>query len=189
MMRTRLRPTPDAEGLRHLYSKRYSHTSAPDHVLRVAVTAALAEPVTPIGGVVADLSCGDAAIANLLASRRNARLVLGDLTPGHAITGPIEETISQIPDGSVDLFICSETVEHVDDPDAVLAAIRPRTSRLILSTPDGETDTRNPEHIWGWDSEAMGDMLRSAGFRPEIHTTLDLRPSGGWYSFQIWLCS
>ncbi len=179
---------PDVDELAKFYGARYDHTRWVDHVFRVGVSAGLAEPVVPVGGVVADLSCGDAAIANLLAKRRQARLILGDLSPGHGLTGPIEETVRTLAPDSVDLFIFSETIEHLDDPDAVLAAIRPVTKRLLLSTPDGECDTRNPEHVWGWDAQAMNGMLRTAGFTPEIQTTLDMRPSGGEYSFQIWLC-
>lgn len=186
MMRTRLRPMPSADELAAMYAEPHDHTKWDDHRFRVDVTSALAHHMLPQGGTVADLSCGDATIAMRLAASHNARLYLGDFAPGYAFEGPIEETIGQIPD--VDLFICSETIEHLDDPDAVLAQIRRKTTALLLSTPDGETGEGNPQHVWGWDSEAVEKMLRDAGFTPAVYNLLDLRPAGGVYAFQIWAC-
>jgi len=186
MMRQRLRPMPNKATLDTLYATPHQHARWDDHRIRVDVTSALAPYLIPDGGTVADLSCGDAVIAQRLAEFRNARLFLGDYAPGYEHTGPIEKTIHDIPD--VDAFICSETIEHLDDPDAVLAQIRRKTRTLLLSTPDGETDDRNPEHVWGWDAEAVDKMLRAAGFTPVVHTTVDIRPGGGEYAFQIWAC-
>jgi 2-polyprenyl-3-methyl-5-hydroxy-6-metoxy-1,4-benzoquinol methylase len=154
-------------------------------VFRVDVTSSIAYNILPYGGSVADLSCGDAVIAERLRETHNARLTLGDYAPGYNITGPIEKTIHDI--DPVDLFICSETVEHLDDPDAVLADIRRKCEWLILSTPDGE-DARinNPQHLWGWDAEAMEQMLRAAGFEPRMFTLVDPRFSGCQYAYQIW---
>lgn len=187
-MRKRLRPTPTPDELAQLYATPHRHTDFADHLVRVDVTTAIAHNMLQPGWVVADLSCGDAAIAERLQGSHGARLILGDYAPGYEHTGPIEETIHRIAD-PVDLFICSETIEHLDDPDKVVAAIREKTQRLVLSTPDGEEDDANPEHIWGWDGEAVGHMLVAAGFRPEIFTLLDLRPAGFVYAFQIWACS
>jgi 2-polyprenyl-3-methyl-5-hydroxy-6-metoxy-1,4-benzoquinol methylase len=186
MMRRRLRPTPTAEELRRLYPVPHDHLHWDDHVYRVDVTSAIAHHMLPDGGTVADLSCGNAMIARRLQQSHRARLTLGDLAPGYEHHGPIEETIDRIE--FVDLFICSETIEHLDDPDTVLAKIRRKTSRLLLSTPDGEVDDENPEHVWGWDAEAVEKMLHEAGFTSDVHTTLDIRPAGGVYAFQIWAC-
>lgn len=185
MMRKRLRPMPSPDELARLYAKPHQHVRWADHRIRVDVTTTLACHVARAGGTVADLSCGDGAIALALQST-GMRAILGDYAPGYPIQGPIEETIHRIE--PVDLYICSETVEHLDDPDSALAAIRQKTSTLVLSTPDGETDDSNPEHVWGWDAEAVEKMLRSAGFIPTSHTTLDLRPAGFVYSYQIWCC-
>lgn len=187
MMRKRLRPMPSTDELATLYAKPHDHTKWDDHIFRVDVTSALAHSLIPKGGIVADLSCGNAIIARRLKASHNARLILGDYAPGYDHHGPIEETIHQI-EPNVDLFICSETVEHLDDPDAVLAAIRSKARHLLLSTPEGEDHNRNPEHVWGWDSEAVEKMLCDAGFTPTIYNLLDLRPAGCEYAFQIWAC-
>lgn len=189
MMRKRLRPMPDHDELAKLYAEPHDHTEWDDHVFRVDVTSAIAHGMTPRGGVVADLSCGNALIARRLKESHQVTLVLGDLAPGYRFHGPIEETIHNLGPRSVDTFICSETIEHLNDPDGVLKLIREKTSgRLVLSTPEGEDDDHNPEHVWGWDSEAVEDMLVKAGFEPLIHNVLDLRPSGCEYAFQIWAC-
>jgi hypothetical protein len=185
-MRKRLRPMPTADELRRLYAVPHDHLVWEDHVFRVDVTSALAHHLVPQGGRVADLSCGNALIGRRLQASHGATLVLGDLAPGYEHCGPIEETVEQI--APVDLFVCSETIEHLDDPDAVLAQIRRKTDRLLLSTPDGEDDDSNPEHVWGWDAEAVEKMLRAAGFGPYVHTTVDVRPAGGVYAYQIWAC-
>jgi len=188
VMRQRLRPMPTAEDLAVLYAQPHQHERWIDHKIRVDVTTTLAGRMLRDRGVVADLSCGDAAIARRLARTHGARLILGDLAPGYERTGPIETTIHTLSRRQADLFICSETIEHLDDPDAVLTVIREKTDYLILSTPDGETDDRNPEHIWGWDAEAVEKILRDAGFTPLIHNTLDFRPAGYQYAYQIWTC-
>lgn len=188
-MRKRLRPTPTQDELDKLYAKPHNHLDFADHRVRVDVTSAIAHSMLPQGGTVADLSCGDALIARRLEDSHGARMILGDYAAGYEYTGPIEETIHKLDDKSVDLFICSETIEHLDDPDAVLAAIRAKTHRLLLSTPSGEMDDSNPEHVWGFDPEDVGGMLLIAGFHPEIFTLLDLRLSGFVYAFQIWACS
>jgi hypothetical protein len=187
MMRRRLRDMPTADELAKLYAVPHNHHLWVDHLYRVDVTSAMAGLLLPPGGRVADLSCGDAEIARRLEKSHGAHLQLGDFAPSYEHTGPIEKTIKKI--YPVDLFILSETLEHLDDPDAVLRAIRPKTGRLILSTPDGEDNDQNPEHVWGWDAEAVEDMLRKAAFKPQIHTTVDTRPSGAIYSYQIWACS
>lgn len=181
-MRVRLRPAHTPDQLTEIYAQPHDHTPWIDHHLRVGVTIEFCRWFNRCGvQSVADLSCGDATIARAL----NAETVtLGDFAPGYELTGPIEETIHSLQ--PVDLFVLSETLEHLDDPDAVLKEIRTKTRYLVLSTPEGETSAGNVEHYWGWDSAEVESMLAAAGFTPEIHTVLNLREYG--YDFQIWGC-
>lgn len=181
-----LRPAPTAEELPGLYPEPHDHTRFADHLYRVDVTTAIAGQLCWYECSVADLSCGDAAIAKALRATWSAKLVLGDVAPGYPLCGPIEETIHQIE--PVDLFILSETIEHVADPDRLLADIRGKAKQLVLSTPEGEDNDQNPQHVWGWDSTDMRAMLEAAGFTPKVHTLLDLRLSRFVYAFQIWAC-
>ena len=180
-MRVRLRPAYSDEELRAIYPLPHDHTRWPDHLVRVEETIELARQLCPLADSVADLSCGDAAIARAVATSKTA-LILGDLAPGYQLQGPIEETIHGI--GQVDLFICSETVEHLDDPDNVLANIRRHAAKLVLSTPLAETAPINPEHYWGWDEEGVRDMLKGAGWEPVLHWNV-LHPLA---HYQLWGC-
>lgn len=185
-MRRQLRPAPTRDELAGMYPAPHDHTVFTDHLYRVEVTAAIAAQMCWPGCRVADLSCGDAAIGYALRDRFGAAVQFGDVAPGYEFHGPIEETIHQIE--PVDLFVCSETLEHVADPDGLLAAIRSKAKQLILSTPEGEEDSSNPEHVWGWDSAEVRAMLERAGFVPKVYTLLDLRLSRFVYAFQIWAC-
>lgn len=180
-MRVRLRDAYTPAELQVIYPRPHQHDRWPDHRLRVDVTVQIARFLHPGGGTIADLSCGDAAIANAL----NAdRVILGDLAEGYEHHGPIEQTIDRIP--RVDLFVCCETLEHLDDPDRVLWKIRQRANTLVVSTPDGEQTGHNPEHYWGWDANGVYDMLTTAGFTPVVRTLLHLTQPAAAY--QIWGC-
>jgi hypothetical protein len=180
--RQRLRPAYSDGELAQLYAAPHDHRQWADHHLRVDVTAQVARWVAGDGvGIAADLSCGNGAI--LKATPAMVRH-FGDYAPGYEHTGPIEKTIKDIPE--VDLFICSETLEHLDDPDAVLGEIRAKSDTLVLSTPVDAWDDDNPEHYWAWSRDHVEGMLDLAGFTPLVYTELDFRPMGLKYSFGIW---
>lgn len=182
-MRARLRGPHDAATLADIYRTPHNHTRWSDHKVRVAVTIQLAHAMSGEVATAADLSCGDGAVLGTL---RVGRRYLGDYAPGYELTGPIEETALQIP--HVDLFVCTETLEHVDDPDLVLRTIRATTRDLVLSTPVDAWADDNPEHYWAWSRTDIEDMLHAAGFQVAMYNELDLRPGGGPYSFGIWGC-
>lgn len=178
-MRIRLRPKYSETDLAELYKTPHNHSKWIDHKVRVQVTLGVAALYPDIDSV-ADLSCGDAwIISNIQASNK----YIGDFAPGYPICGPIEETIETIP--PVDLFICSETIEHLDDPDLVLRSIRKKAKHLVLSTPSNEPNpSPNPEHYWGWDEKGVEKMLLDSGWKPDVFNHLQL--PGYVYNFQIW---
>jgi hypothetical protein len=128
-------------------------------------------------------------------------LILGDFAapePGRKTwptefdyVGPIEDTVAQLyrarRGNPVDVFVLSETIEHLEVPDLVLAQVRNVARQLLLSTPIGEVKpppgAGNPEHIWGWNQEDVRVMLDAAGWMAEERVDL-LLP--GTYSYQIW---
>ena len=181
MRRERLRDAYSPEILANHYAKPHRHFGNADHRLRVAVTIAVARSVGAVESV-ADLACGDAAIASAVNAPKR---YLGDFAPGYPIVGPIEQTINDIP--PVDLFVCTETIEHLDDPDAVLRAIRAKTRHLILSTPVGCFHDSNPEHYHAWDREAVEAMMAEAGFKAEVYSSVDFTGYGpDHYEFGVW---
>jgi hypothetical protein len=170
------------------YPHGYDHTVWPDHVERIAASVAFIRARMGVAGIrIADLSCGDGAIVAGLAS--GVRPVLGDLLFGHAdldLIGPAADTVELI--GQVDLLVCSETLEHLDDPGHFLRAARPQATRLFVSTPCGESGTGNPEHYWGWDQDGIRELLEDAGWEPYAQQ-LFTPEADSPYVFQFWLCS
>jgi hypothetical protein len=179
--RVRLRPAHTPERLAEIYATPHDHTRWEDHLVRVATTAAFARACAGRVGRAADLSCGDGTILWAVDAEEH---MFGDLAPGYPITGPIEQTIDQIP--PVDVFVCCETLEHVDDPDLVLKAIRAKTRGLVLSTPVDAWGDDNLEHYWAWSRAGVEGMLTAAGFQPRVYAELDFRSAGGVYSFGVW---
>lgn len=181
MSRVRLREAHTPEKLAELYAKPHDHSEWTDHLLRVDVTISVAR--WALGGLpsAADLSCGDGAVLRGLDAERR---IFGDFAPGWDLTGPIELTIDDI--APVGAFVCCETLEHLDDPDAVLAKIRAKAKTLVLSTPVEAWDDKNEEHYWAWDRAAVEDMLGSVGFSPAVYVELDLR-GVCQYAFGIWI--
>lgn len=191
MYRARLRWAYSPEELKQIYKTPHNSNNWSDHQVRVRQTIAMGKEakMPRHGGFIADLSCGNGLIATELASFFRAEPFLGDFAyaPGNLYTGPIEKTIDQL-GPNVNLFILSETIEHLDDPDSVLLKIRRRAGQLLLSTPIGETGTENPEHYWGWDQEAVARMLRNADWEPTMRIDLHFSNPDFPYNYQIWLC-
>ena len=178
-----LRPFYTPEELSRVYSEPYDSTKWPDHVLRVQYTAKLLREMDPES--VADLSCGDGEIVRQ--SGVTCPVTLGDYNGDYFYKGPIEETIEQI--SPVDVFVLSETLEHVERPGHLLEAIFRKCGRLLLSTPCGEDNDINPQHYWGWDVDGVSELLTWAGWSPkDCHEELWQAFPGGYnyYTFQIW---
>ena len=181
-MRQRLRPAYTPEQLAEIYSTPHQHAGWEDHRLRVQMTIAFASWFKDVNSI-ADLSAGDGAIINAIPATTR---YIGDFAPGYEFTGAIDETIDLIP--KVDLFICSETIEHLDDPEKTLAKIRAKTKTLIVTTPDSEANDGNPQHYWGWDSVGVRELLEGAGFKPVIYNSLEFKQGGFVYDYQMWGC-
>ena len=179
-MRIRLREAHSPEQLAQIYKTPHDHSKWFDHKIRVQATIALASYFGEVTSV-ADLSAGDATIINAIPAKER---YIGDFAPRYELQGSIDETIELIP--KVDLFICSETIEHLDDPETTLRKIRAKTKALILSTPDGETGQSNPEHYWGWDMQGVRELLTSTGFSPAVSSRLEFIEPAFTYNYQIW---
>lgn len=178
---TRLRPRYSEEQLQQIYAAPKRFDGYLDQAVRREVTLGIAKVFGEVRSV-ADLSCGDGWIIDRIEAPDKYR---GDIAPGYEFFGPIEQTIEEIP--LVDLFICTQTLEHLDDPVTVLKQIRSKTQRLVVSTPNGETNPEtNPEHYWGWNESGFKRLLLEADFEPVVYNSLELAEYV--YDFQIWAC-
>ena len=186
-MRTRLREAYTPEHVAALYEPGYDHTIWRDHRDRVQRTIEFTLTNALDIRSIADLSAGDGAIPLTVAKEANVTdISLGDMSPAwvdYAHHGAIEDTITDL--SPVDLFICSETLEHLDDPDAVLVAIRGKAKRLILSTPCDET-LKNPEHYWAWGAADIAAMLEDVGWQPTAYQFIEYQSLDVRY--QLWAC-
>lgn len=185
MTRLRLRPAYSRDELSHVYGQSYYHRQWQDHRLRIAVTLETAKWITNLGRLNsgADLSAGDGAV---LSGLRLGRKVFGDLSGAWDVVGQMEDTLPSLE--PVDLYICTETLEHLDDPDAILKMIRKRSRILVLSTPVDAFEDTNPEHYWAWSKTDVEEMLNQAGFNVFTYVSLDLRAMGPeYYQFGIWV--
>lgn len=194
MTRVRLRPRWTDDELAAMYVKPHDHfiygRGHGERVLKMIELGKRAfwdveqEPITSI----ADLSCGNGYVATTLArDRPNVKhIYLGDLARGYRFHGPLEQTIPQLP--LVDIYVCGETLEHLDDPDLALRLMREHTRWLLLSTPVENWEDTNAEHYWSWSVEDIEAMLRAAGFQVQDYDEVDSRVWGEPYCYGIWLC-
>lgn len=182
----RLRPKWTDEELSHIYAQPHDHVRfGRDHILRVEVTQQIANDMARLvqATSAADLSCGNGTLLTNLAVTTK---FFGDFAPGYEFIGAIETTIDQIPE--VDVFILSETLEHVDDPVEVLWKIRQKAKALVLSTPVGCFHDSNPEHYWAYDREGVQELLRQANWTPNVYNALDTTVFNNPYVFGMWGC-
>lgn len=205
MTRIRLRDARSAEAECELYSRTYPagyrHDVWPDHVERVAASVEMIRRYSSRVRTVADLSCGDGAIVRSLLDEPLLRSAcLGDLNGVSALygipeatvlrPGPLPDTLDQLP-GPVDLFVLSETLEHMDDPDGLLRRIGQHARYLFLSTPENEIETSgNLEHYWSWGTADLHQMLQDAGWDPiELKRLVpeSTRTLEHAYHYQLWM--
>lgn len=205
MSRLRLRPARTSEQEAELYARTYPdgyrHDRWPDHIERVDASVEMIRRYAGQIRTAADLSCGDAAILCQLSGIRE--MWLGDLqgvpsTPPagtsarvHPVpAGPLPDSLADLPE-PVDLYVLSETIEHMDDPDELLRQLASCATYLFLSTPLNEvTGSGNVEHYWSWGQEDIHAMLQEAGWSPlefqrlVPQSTLHLPDT---YHYQLWM--
>lgn len=183
MRRKRLRGPFTADEFAAIYPEPHDASRWHDHNVRVAVTVAFGKVIPEDARrIVGDLSCGDAQIARGLTTDG---VVLGDFARKYAITGPLEDTLPSL--DPVDTYVCSETLEHVNDPELVLNLIRPVTSWLVLTTPLEKWSDANHEHQWAWDRAWIEHALTAASFTVTGFNELDLTAEWSPYRFGMWV--
>ena len=206
MTRIRLREPRLAEEESQYYGRvypdGYRHDRWPDHVERVAASVDMIRKYTGLIATAADLSCGDAAILRQLSPELETAY-LGDLNGitvdsaewGSRIVhtlppGLLPDSLDYLPE-CVDLFVLSETLEHIPDPDMLLQSLKLFSRYLFLSTPEQEReDSGNLEHYWSWASADIQEMLTAAGWTPlerQLLVPQSTRTLDGAYHYQMWM--
>ena len=187
-----LREYPTPAELAALYPEAHDSSRwGRGHGIRVHLTIATADAWQPGGWrSVVDLSAGDGRIATALTPGIPLK---GDLAPGPGIEpdwiGPLETNVERL-EGRWDLFVCSETLEHLKDPLLALTLIRAKAAQLLLSTPiQGYAGDTNAEHVWCWDRAGVESLLHDAGWTPDLFVGLDTTTFGDPYRYGIWIAS
>jgi cyclopropane fatty-acyl-phospholipid synthase-like methyltransferase len=96
-----------------------------------------------------------------------------------------------------DLIVSADVIEHLIDPDKLLAYVRRNATAqtlVILSTPERDlrrgSDSMGPPgnraHVREWNQAEFAEYLRSRGFRILVHRIMDLR--AGMRTCQTVLC-
>lgn len=151
------------------------------HAERDDATIRVGKNLVPDPTTIVDLSAGGGKIATEIGKYFGVEPFLSDLSYkyGYAMHGPMEHVIEHIPDW--DLWINTETVEHLEDPDTILRRGRDKAARMLLTTPTQEVVERQAEgHLWVWDREGVEEMLRATGWKPVSFEQVSL--------FGIWVC-
>lgn len=113
------------------------------------------------------------------------RDALKDYAKGYALVGSIEQTIDHV--RTADLFICSETLEHVSNPEKLLKRVANPARYLLVTTPIDAWEDTNDEHIWAWGKKDVENMCRKAGYQVSDFTNVDSREYGEPYNYGIWV--
>jgi hypothetical protein len=154
----------DQEGLRMFYQMNdwscFVQQERDDATIRIGKTFPKEEIYT-----LGDMSAGGSHITPTLADYYGCPPTLGDLGQqyNYPNVGTLQETLPKQP--VFDLYVCSETLEHLRDPDSDLALIRQHAKYLLLTTPIMEKPHLvSHGHLWTWEQDDIEAMLHAAGF-------------------------
>jgi SAM-dependent methyltransferase len=137
----------------------------------------------PLGSArVLDYGCGDGALLSWLIPRVGpagaafgfepndlGRSLAAQMLGARGLQAQLAGSIDEIASGSVDVVTCGEVIEHVFDPEGLLAAIhrvlRPG-GRAVLTTPVRMTETPDdPNHIREWFPGEFRALLEASPLR------------------------
>lgn len=177
------------------YQVRRDNDAWPDHRVRALVTGAIVASLRP--GTVMDPACGDASIVRYANDLSHiAKAYLADISRSNienlslAIENSvrladIETAIRDFP--RVDVVILTEILEHLEDPNSVLAHAHVKGHALVASSPEmrpGQVD-HNPEHLWMFDRDGYRQMLTESGWEVTNYVHLSFMSE---YDFGVWVC-
>lgn len=163
---------------------------------------------------VADIGCGNAPFTHFCAMR-GAEIYFADIdaakvadvelalrdTPARAVHPIVSECNPiPIPSGTADRVICMEVLEHVDDPDALMAElvrIGKPGAIYLLTVPDAQSENiqqslapdsyfQKPNHIRIFSREDFGDMVERSGLKILHRSQYGFYWAIWWYMF--WAC-
>lgn len=165
----------------HRDRERAPHLEQPIHRARMDV--ALQMVLDSGAKHVVDLGCGDGGMLSLLAAADRGISARGyDFAPANEI-GWLERGVMCYPLDFVnrwgeipgaDLYLATEVLEHLEEPEEVVRRVAQRGSMLVASSPWGESAASiDGSHNWAWDMEGYADLFKRAGMRVLQHVKAD----------------
>lgn len=148
------------------------------------------------GGTVLEVGCGNGGMTRLLAPQVDRIVALDVSAPSletvRALDLPNVRTVRALieryePDQAFDWIVLSEVIEHLRDPDAVVARLVRWLSpggALLVTTPRGHWES--DEHLHEFSFDRLSALLAGSG--GESVTISHLRDSGGrrrWLAGQV----
>ena len=134
--------------------------------LRGLIAGLLVEAAAPGGGRIIDFGCADAPYAELLPPGMTHIGVDLEGNPDADVTLAPDGSVP-LPDGSADVVLSTQVLEHVDDPAAYLAEcarlLCPGGS-LVLTTHGIMYFHPDPVDYWRWTGDGLRKLVADAGF-------------------------
>jgi hypothetical protein len=166
-----------------------------NHAARTLVTGGLIAWAAP--DTLCDPACGDASILEAAFRLRPfgsasladiSALQVDSLAPSFPHTRKRAELMTTLDMlDRVDMIVLTEILEHLVDPDATLRLARQKAGMLVASSPIGDPENGgNIEHLWAWDENGYGEMLKEAGWEEVLRSTVTMPGING--NAQIWIC-
>jgi SAM-dependent methyltransferase len=153
------------------------------HQLR-QLARALRREAASARGVVVDLGCGDKPYVQLFGGRYVG--VDRSTSHGHPDILGVAEALP-LRDGSVDVALSTQSLEHVNDPGLLLdeahRALRPGGT-LLLSTHGVWVHHPDPHDYWRWTEEGLRRLMGDHGFEVlRVHRQCEVILTGALLSF------
>jgi SAM-dependent methyltransferase len=92
--------------------------------------------------------------------------------PAAELEGTVEEI--PVPDGSFELVLCTQTLEHVEDPGRAVRELRRVVApggRVLASTHGVQVYHPNPGDYWRWTHAGLGRLFRENAFWSTVTVT------------------
>jgi SAM-dependent methyltransferase len=96
--------------------------------------------------------------------------------PAAELEGTVEEI--PVPDGSFELVLCTQTLEHAEDPPGAVRELRRVVApggRVLLSTHGVQVYHPNPDDYWRWTHAGLERLFRENAF----WSAVTIRPGSG----------
>lgn len=149
----------------------------------------IATAINPTDRVL-DLGCSDGHMTRFVAPLcthavgvdHNPRLIADAISKGRPpnvefLCGDAVEYLRSA--GVFNVLICSHIIEHLDDPDSLLSALRDHVQKVYIEVPDNDSSVVNHtrqqmgvapiyndvDHIWEFTRASAGRMIELAGYR------------------------